>query len=336
MHLQSSKARVDRRSGLDETESSLYAVRRLSRQPSYVKKNIAGPRLVALNELPGEELPEPEAGVRMWKMSQSSAADVIIQPDADYLLIVRMSNRSQVRYDLGMGVHHGEIRNGHVLLQTAYTKSSWWFSRPDQTFLLRIPVELFEHAWRNDTDDVWPGMSRMSVFRQDSLVTQMLAQLAAELGRSKRVNRAYTECLMCQICTHLVRRYSDAVDLSIRQSGMPPSRLRKVIEFIAEHLEEDLTLASIAQIAGISPFYFCREFKRSVGVTPHQYVMQQRIETAKVLLQSDVLSITEIGAQLQFPTPSHFAATFKRMVGMTPTAFRPQLYDGESRATMYT
>jgi AraC family transcriptional regulator len=103
---------------------------------------------------------------------------------------------------------------------------------------------------------------------------------------------------------------------------MPPSRLTKVVEFITQHIEEDLSLARLANVAGISRYYFCREFKKSMGVTPQRYVVQQRIEKAKILLQSTSLTIMEISAQLRFPTPSHFTSTFRRIVGVTPTSFR--------------
>jgi AraC family transcriptional regulator len=273
-------------------------------------------------ELLGEELPTPATGVRVSRLSQSTPLAFTIPSGDDYLLIARMSNRCEVSFDFGSGAHRGEIRYGHMLLRAASAQSSWWLSRPDQTLILRIPEEMFRHAWDNDAGDLWPGIMRMASFRQDSLVTQILARLAAELTRSRSVNLAFTRCLLYQLCTHLVRRYSEAVDVSIKHNGMPPSRLKKVIEFITEHIEDDLSLARMAKVAGISRYYFCREFKKSMGVTPQRYVVQQRIEKAKVLLQSTSLTITEVSAQLRFPTPSHFTSTFRRIVGLTPTSFR--------------
>jgi len=273
--------------------------------------------------LPGRELPSPATGVSMSKINVSTPVEFKIPPTSEYLLVARMSNRSEVRYDIGRGCQCGEVRFGHMLLHSALDRSWWWLSRPEQTIILSVPVQMFQHAWENDTGESWPGMMRMHSFRQDSLVIQLLAGLAGELDRPSPVNRVYTNSLMFQLSTHLVRRYSDSIDLSIRHCGMPPSRLKKVVEFVTESLEEEIGLAEMAQVAGISPYYFCREFKKTMGITPHQYVVQQRIDRAKVLLQNSSMSITEIGAELQFPTPSHFTATFRKMVGMTPSAFRP-------------
>jgi AraC family transcriptional regulator len=276
----------------------------------------------AAAELLGEELPPPATGVRVSKLSQATPLAFTIPAGNDYLLIARTSNRCEVTFDFGSGAHRGEIRYGHMLLHAASTHSLWWLSRPDQTLIIRIPEEMFRHAWDNDAVDPWPGIMRMENFRQDSLVTQILARLAAELTRSRSVNLAFTRCLLYQLCTHLVRRYSEAVDVSIKQNGMPPSRLKKVVEFITDHIEDDLSLARIAKVAGISRYYFCREFKKSMGVTPQRYVLQQRIEKAKTLLQGTSMTITEISARLRFPTPSHFTSTFRRIVGVTPTSFR--------------
>ncbi len=257
------------------------------------------------------------------KINLSTPLEFTIPPGSDYLLVARMSNRSEVRFDIGSGSKSGEVRFGHVLLHSTLDRSCWWLGRPEQTIILSVPVQMLQHAWENDTGEPWPGMMRMHSFRQDPLVIQLLAALAGELDRTGPVNRPYTNTLVFQLSTHLVRRYSDSVDLSIRQSGMQPSRLKKVVEFVMENLEQELGLAEMAQVAEISPYYFCREFKKTMSITPHQYVVKQRIDRAKALLQNSSMSITEIGAQLQFPTPSHFTATFRKMVGVTPSAFRP-------------
>jgi AraC family transcriptional regulator len=98
-----------------------------------------------------------------------------------------------------------------------------------------------------------------------------------------------------------------------------------VIIYVSEHLECDLSLARPSEVSGVSRYYFCREFKKSMGITPQRYVMQQRIEWAKVLLETTSLSVTEISEKLKFPTPSHFAATFRKLVGLAPTSFRGEL-----------
>jgi AraC family transcriptional regulator len=281
---------------------------------------VPAPRVDAF--IPGEELTSPVDGIHISCLSQTTPFGFVLQPSDDYLLIARMNNRSKARYDLGRGLLTCEIRHGHILVRPAREKSTWWFGRPDQTMILRISEKSLRNAWASDTNDIWLGLVAMETFRQDSLIAQLIGRLSAELTRIRGVNRAYIRSLMVQLSTDLVRRYSDPVSASLKYVGMPPGRLSMVVAYISEQLESNLDLARLSAVAGVSRYHFCREFKKSMGVTPQSYVMQQRIKRAKVLLESSELSITEISEQLRFPTPSHFAATFRKMVGVTPTSFR--------------
>jgi AraC family transcriptional regulator len=261
-------------------------------------------------------------GTCMSKLTGADPLEFTIQPKSDYLLVARLSGRSEVRYGIGRGSRDCDIRYGHMLLYSALERSCWWLENPEETVILSIPAQMLQRAWEQDREEPWPGMVEMCSFKQDSQVIQMLAILASELDRSDQINSAYTESVLFQLSTHLVRRYSKVIDSPVRHSGMSPGRLNKVLEYVAAGLEEQLRLAAMAQVAGISPYYFCREFKKTMGITPYGYIVQQRIDRAKTLLQNTSMSITEIGAQLLFATPSHFTATFRKLVGCTPSVFR--------------
>ena len=272
--------------------------------------------------LPGKEITPPVLGVCMSKLTGTDRFKFTIHPRSGYLLIARMSGRSEVRYDIGRSFRHCDMRYGHMLLYSALEHSCWWMERPEQTVILSIPAQMLQRAWEQDREKPWPGVVEACSFRQDSQVIQILATLASEWDQSDQINSAYIRSLLFQLGTHLVRRYSKSVDSVIRHAGMSPGRLNKVLEYIATGLEEELRLAAMAQVAGISPYYFCREFKKTMGITPHGYIVQQRIDRAKALLRNTSMSITEIGVQLLFATPSHFTATFRKLVGCTPSVFR--------------
>jgi len=272
----------------------------------------------------GEELASPVEGIRISRISQTTPLGFILHPGDDHLLIARISNRSETRYDCGKGLRTYETRHGQILVRPAREKSAWWFSRPNQTVILRISEQSLRTAWDNETDNIWVGLTAMETFRQDSLLAQLIERLCAELTRLRSINRAYVRSLLFQLTTDLVRRYSAPLETLLHYAGMPPSRLRKVMIHISENLEKDLSLSTLSLVAGISRYYFCREFTKSMGITPQRYVMQQRIKRAKEMLESSECSITEISELLKFPTPSHFTATFRKFVGVTPTAFRVQ------------
>jgi len=107
-----------------------------------------------------------------------------------------------------------------------------------------------------------------------------------------------------------------------QQSGLPRYKLRRVIDFIRAHIDEPIHLEQLAAAVALSPFHFHREFKRSTGVTPHQYIIQVRMEHAKGLLSGSDMPLAQVAAQVGFADQSHFCATFRRTTSMTPRTYR--------------
>jgi AraC family transcriptional regulator len=106
------------------------------------------------------------------------------------------------------------------------------------------------------------------------------------------------------------------------RAGLSPVRVRNLINHIQEHLDGDLSVASLADFAHTSPFHFSRQFKHSTGLTPHQFVLQRRLDKAQRLLENDALSIAEVAYAVGFPSQAHFTSVFRRQFGQTPKAWR--------------
>jgi AraC-like DNA-binding protein len=115
------------------------------------------------------------------------------------------------------------------------------------------------------------------------------------------------------------RFYSRAL---LRQSGLPGYKLRRAMDFIRSHLDQPILLEQVAASVALSPFHFHREFKRSTGLTPHQYIVQLRMERAKALLSDSDMPLAEVAAQVGFADQSHFSSTFRRATSMTPRSYR--------------
>lgn len=107
--------------------------------------------------------------------------------------------------------------------------------------------------------------------------------------------------------------------------GMPSLRLNRVLEFVDANIAVDLCVSTLAAVAGMSPYYFCRSFKQSTGITPHRYVLQCRMEQAKRLLQEKPDHLMEIAHQVGFADQSQFTRVFHKMVGVTPSQYRKGL-----------
>jgi AraC family transcriptional regulator len=109
------------------------------------------------------------------------------------------------------------------------------------------------------------------------------------------------------------------------RGGLPRWQQKKLMQYIEEHLADEVSLLSLAQLAQLSPYHFSRAFKQSFGMPPHQYLTSRRIERAKTLLAERKLSVTEIGFDVGFSETSSFTAAFRKHTGETPTDYRRSL-----------
>jgi len=113
------------------------------------------------------------------------------------------------------------------------------------------------------------------------------------------------------------------LDTRIAATGcLSGRRLRRAIDYVHAHLQENVRLEDIAAAAGLSAFHFSRAFKSTIGLTPHGYLMFVRVERAKALLSRCDRTMTEIAAEAGFSDQSHMSKVFRRLTGCTPTEFR--------------
>jgi AraC family transcriptional regulator len=161
---------------------------------------------------------------------------------------------------------------------------------------------------------------------QDPHLLNLIWALQTDLDDGSPAGRLYGEALAVALVVYLRQRYAVyPAKLKTYRGGMPKYRLNRVLEFISEQETEDIPLAQLAEIAGMSPHYFCELFRQSLGVSPHQYLLQRRIARAKVLLQDSDLSVLEVSIATGFQDQSHFTKVFRRLVGVTPRHYRTQI-----------
>jgi len=113
-----------------------------------------------------------------------------------------------------------------------------------------------------------------------------------------------------------------AVQLRLHRGGLPPRALQRVREFIEAHLEENISIQTLADIAGLSMCHFARAFKQSEGMTPLDYLVQCRVRRAQELLARTDLPLSQIAIAVGFADQSHCARRFREHVGLTPSRYR--------------
>lgn len=177
-------------------------------------------------------------------------------------------------------------------------------------------------------------VSRLSprLLFENPAVFDMAIRLTRSFETSGAGN-AYSEALGIVLAHEVLDPDAEHGGICKLKGGLAPSQKREVTSYIEDHLLEPIRLATLARLAGLSTYHFCRAFKQSFGQPPHKFHSQRRIEHAKHLLASTKSSVTEIGLTLGYSETSSFTSAFHKTTGLTPTAFRrshsaPLIFDG--------
>ncbi len=121
---------------------------------------------------------------------------------------------------------------------------------------------------------------------------------------------------------HELARLNAGPARPVSRGGLTGWQQKRVADFIEEHLTEDVRLATLAELVGLSPYHFVRAFKQSFGLPPHRYHVRRRIERAKTLLAEPETSVTAVASTLGFGETSSFSTTFRKTTGVSPRDFR--------------
>ncbi len=169
-----------------------------------------------------------------------------------------------------------------------------------------------------DRLELWPTFQT-----RDCQIEAIAMMLLAQLHQKSFSSQLYVDSLANILVVHLLRQHATTKpQLPIYQGGLPQRQLMQVLDYIDAHLDRNLKLENLAQLLDMSQFHFSRLFKQSIGLAPYQYLIQQRVERAKQLLQQSDKSIADIAFDCGFNSHSHLSKQFRQLTGMTPKAYR--------------
>jgi AraC family transcriptional regulator len=159
----------------------------------------------------------------------------------------------------------------------------------------------------------------------DPLISQIASTIADEM-KGGFLDRILVDELNTALAVQIMRRFLDPAAITLAPSnGLSRERLQRVRDYVEAHLDEDLSLTMLADIACLSPYHFSRSFKQATGVGPQRYVIQRRVERAKRLMRQTHQPLALIALEAGFADQSHFTIAFRREIGVTPGAFRAAL-----------
>ena len=163
---------------------------------------------------------------------------------------------------------------------------------------------------------------------RDPLISAIVQTLRKELEHESAGSRLLVDSLAQALGVHLLRAHAAfPIRASEIKGGLPRWRLHRVLEFIEEHLNDDVSLSELSEAAGnLSRYHFARLFKQSTGYSPYQYFTRQRIRRAQSMLRNKkLLSLGEIAFECGFRDQSTFSRVFRQVIGSTPKAYRDRV-----------
>lgn len=245
----------------------------------------------------------------------------------DHVLSLQLSGTSRVERRLlcdGARAMQALAEPGSIHLTPAGCGSEWRGSGDAEIldvslrreFFSRVALESFGHESAGAKLTPQLGI-------RDPLIEQVGGHLLNELENPGPGGQLYVESLANTLAVHLLRHY--AFDVKAEPNvgqALPARKLRRVVEYIDAHLDERLTLEQMAQLTGYSAFHFSRLFKQATQRSPHQYVLEQRVQRAKKLLKASQAPAADIAFEVGFSSQSHLVTAFRKVVGVTPKVYR--------------
>jgi AraC family transcriptional regulator len=225
--------------------------------------------------------------------------------------------------------HRGLVVHGDVEIVAPDTPSVWEVSAKDTFLALSVSPELLNMVSEELKLDPRRIEIRNRFSVRDSQLESIGWALKAEMESGYPSGRLYLDSLAVSVAARLVRCHSSVSPVSVsagksirRMSGR---RLREVLIYIEDNLSQNLSLADIAAVAGLSVSHFKSLFRESVGMPAHQYLIRRRVERAKELLTEGKLPISQIAHEVGFAHQSHLARHLRRVLGVSPKTLREML-----------
>jgi AraC family transcriptional regulator len=227
-------------------------------------------------------------------------------------------------------LHRALVRRGDISVVPAGLESEWWWE--DGKEVDRVHAYLDPGVFRMAATEAGAEPEGLEVLNsvavRDPVLERTAVALLDELEGGGPAGGLYAESLAQVLAVRLLRNHSSLGKRSSRR--LDPERagrlsgatLGSVFDYVDDKLSGDLSLSGMAAAANLSPYHFARSFKRTMGITPHQYALRRRIERAKEMLLETDLPVGDVARRAGFVSPSHFSQQFKRAVGVPPSALR--------------
>ena len=223
-----------------------------------------------------------------------------------------------------------QIRAGELFVTRSRTPYEVRFESPPGQQLDNLSLHIAVEPFLSALESRYPGKTAsvevVDFFGRDEILWPICLVCAELLAARVPGKSARVASLTQLMAAHIVEKYTTAgEEATAHRGGLPIRQLRKIEDYVSDHLAEDISVENLAELVELSPSHFAHVFKETTGMTPLQFVTRGRITRAQQLIRETSRSLIDVGLEVGYSSPSHFAQVFRRVVGVTPTEFRSSL-----------
>ena len=247
-----------------------------------------------------------------------------IAPSDRHMLMLPLSYDTRQVNQYDGGEYDGPVDSGDFYLLPAGKPALYAYETAGEALVFMINSNFLPHIAAT-TECLNPDKLelRSIPLGRDRQLESIARSFLSEMTTNGLGGRLYTESLANLLGIHLLRHYcTTPATVRTYKGGLSDFQLKSAIDYIRAHLDAQLSLENIAAELNLSHYYFCALFKQSMGVSPWQYVIGQRVERAKELLKNRELSIAEVALACGFSNQSHLNKHFRSATGIAPGIYR--------------
>lgn len=239
--------------------------------------------------------------------------------DGRHVLCLHLGEPVPVSYRMDGHQRQGVRLHGQYCVVPAGASTRWVVSQPARSLLLRLTPSLLGET--SQAMGLGSGaLLAPAIHVRDPQVERIGWMMQAEDHDAYPGGRLFADSLASALATRLLTLQSRrALTADTKGRALPGWRLRRVQDYVEAHLNEPLSLLELAAVAGYSASHFKALFKQATGVPVHRYVLERRVERARVLLLQGEQRIGDIALAAGFSHASHMARCLRRELGISPS-----------------
>jgi AraC-like DNA-binding protein len=236
--------------------------------------------------------------------------------DAPFVLAVMPSATGSVALTLLPASCQNDRRSPDEFLSSRLVTRNIPFGKASLEALLRLAGQELSSATQSVDIHLSPAAD----------IKQLLRALDAARDMPSHSAQLYARALCVAILAHVggCCVVKDGTKPRRKTAALPKWRLKRVTEYVNAHIGDPIRLANLATAAGLTRMYFAAQFRASVGMCPHEYLIRERLKRAQILLQEPSRTLVEVALCVGFQTQAHFTTVFRRYIGDTPHRWRTE------------